>query len=261
MALPSATREQMLAAFAQFDNEFKNQPEFANWRENKSYKYAIRYNDQLYPMKSIIELATGQPAESFSGGSEALTFVKKLGFAGEPIRLPTEREVGIALHELLLLRHPAVLDPADAYETLAETFGLSKTLRALPMEGSEINHWENRVQWARKRLVDEGVIDNSEHGVWQLKKRTSPIWWIEKSLVAGRPDREAGDNAFGNALWSPTRSQDGRDIYRNMRLVQPGDHIIHLIDNQRIVGASISEAFARPDFVGLPNTDWSGMQS
>lgn len=46
----------------------------------------------------------------------------------------------------------------------------------------------------------------------------------------------------------------------NMRLVQPGDHIIHLVDNQRIIGTSVSDAFARPDFVGLPNTDWSDMQ-
>lgn len=140
MTLPSATREQMIAAFAKFDEELKKRPEFANWQENKAYKYAIRYNDQLYPMKSIIELATGQPVDSFSGGPEALTFVKKLGFAGEPTRLPAEREVGIALHDLLLLKYPAALDPADAYQTLAETFGLSKTLRTLPMEGSDVNH-------------------------------------------------------------------------------------------------------------------------
>ena len=114
---------------------------------------------------------------------------------------------------------------------------------------------------ARKRLVDDGVIDNSEHGVWKLKRRTSPSWWVEKSLVTGRLDRETGDNALGKSLWSPIRSQDGRDIYRNMRFVQPGDHIIHLVDNQRIAGVSTSESFARPDFIGLQNTDWAGILS
>ena len=71
----------MLAAFSKFDDDLKKQPELANWQENRAHKFAIRYNDQLYPMKSIIELATGTSVDSFSGGQEAVTFVKKLGFS------------------------------------------------------------------------------------------------------------------------------------------------------------------------------------
>jgi hypothetical protein len=30
------------------------------------------------------------------------------------------------------------------------------------------NQWENRVQWARNALVQQGILDNRERGVWHL---------------------------------------------------------------------------------------------
>jgi hypothetical protein len=259
MAIPSATHEQVLSAIARFDEELNQRPELANWQENKAHKYAIRYNGQLYPVKRIIELATGQPVEEFSGGIEAITFIKNVGFSVEPLRLPTQTEVKLALHDLLLTKYPSELAPTDAYRLLGDSFDLSNNQRTMVMENSDESHWENRVRQARRDLVDEQVIDNSEHGVWRLRIRPSPRWWIEKSFVTGRPDRESGEHRLGNALWSPTRARDGRDSYQNMRLVQPGDHVIHLVDNQRIVGVSTADAFARPGFVGILNTDWAGL--
>jgi hypothetical protein len=82
------------------------------------------------------------------------------------------------------------------------------------------NHWQNRVRFARRKLVDAGIIDPSEHGRWQLVLRPHPAVWIEKSLVKGRPDRTDGPDALGRALWTPLRAQNGADIYRNMRLVR-----------------------------------------
>ena len=69
--------------------------------------------------------------------------------------------------------------------------------------------------------------------------------------MKGRPDRVDGEHAVGRALWSPLRAQNGADIYRNMRLVQPNDIILHLTDNAAITGQSIADGFARTDFVGV----------
>lgn len=37
--------------------------------------------------------------------------------------------------------------------------------------------------------------------------------WVEKTLVRGRQDRQTGAHRVGEALVSPQKSADGRDIY------------------------------------------------
>jgi hypothetical protein len=119
------------------------------------------------------------------------------------------------------------------------------------------NQWENRVQWARNTLVQQGILDNRERGVWRLKSRGMPKYWVEKCLVKGRPDREVGPGALGKALWSPTRDARGADVYRNMRLIEPVDVVLHLIDNDGIAGVSLVADRAKPNFVGVNGTDWA----
>ena len=85
-----------------------------------------------------------------------------------------------------------------------------------------------------------------------------PRVWIEKSLVAGRTDREEGQHAVGRALWSPQRSKDGRSIYANMLKVRRGDIVFHLTDNDAISHVSTVAENADESFVGLPDTDWAG---
>src|ERR1035437_7827468 len=45
-------------------------------------------------------------------------------------------------------------------------------------------------------------------------------FWIEKTIVHGRVDRNNGPRSLGSALWSPQKSQTGADIYKNMRKVK-----------------------------------------
>jgi hypothetical protein len=84
-------------------------------------------------------------------------------------------------------------------------------------------------------------------------------FWVEKTIVEGRPTRIKGLNALGKALWSPQKSKDGRDIYRLMREVRPGDVIFHLVDNEEIRGVSVAEASADDGFKGLSETEWADM--
>ena len=82
-------------------------------------------------------------------------------------------------------------------------------------------------------------------------------YWIEKTLAKGRPDRQEGNRSLGKALWSPQKDKRGADIYKNMREVEIGDVIIHLIDNTKIVGVSIAKTRANKS-VGISGTDWEG---
>jgi hypothetical protein len=83
-------------------------------------------------------------------------------------------------------------------------------------------------------------------------------FWIEKTIVTGRPDRESGDLAVGKALWSPQKSKSGGDIYANMRRVKADDVVFHLTDNEAITGVSTAAGSADDKFVGLAGTDWEG---
>jgi hypothetical protein len=70
----------ILEAMKQFDDEYRSNAEWLNWQHNKNHKYAIERENQLYPVKQIISIATGQPVGSFSGGDEANNYLIKKGF-------------------------------------------------------------------------------------------------------------------------------------------------------------------------------------
>lgn len=86
---------------------------------------------------------------------------------------------------------------------------------------------------------------------------TGRRFWIEKTIVNGRPDRQDGDHALGKALWSPQLSKDGRDIYASMSQVRPGDVVFHLTDNRGITDVSVAAEAADNTFRGVPDTEWA----
>ena len=100
--------------------------------------------------------------------------------------------------------------------------------------------------------TDDGEHDDSE----SVAER---VYWIEKTLVTGRPDREKGPHRLGASLWSPQRSKNDRDVYANMRKVNSGDIILHFTDNRAISGISLVAARVDDNFVGPPNTNWAGV--
>jgi hypothetical protein len=83
-------------------------------------------------------------------------------------------------------------------------------------------------------------------------------FWVEKTYVADRPDRQQGEFALGSALWSPHAGSDGRDTYRLMRDVKPGDIVFHFIDKKEIVGVSVVMKKYDDSLVGPKQTEWEG---
>lgn len=82
-------------------------------------------------------------------------------------------------------------------------------------------------------------------------------WWVEKTIVQGRPDRVSGEYALGKAMVSPQCARNGADIYHFMRDVKPGDVILHLTDNQAFTLISRAASSYR-ESPGLPGTPWPG---
>jgi 5-methylcytosine-specific restriction protein B len=93
---------------------------------------------------------------------------------------------------------------------------------------------------------------------WDPDARQPLRYWVEKTQVAGRPDRAQGSLAFGQALWSPQEDNRGGDTYRFMRDVADGDVVLHLQDHEAITAFSRAASAATGDFVCPPNTEWAG---
>ena len=88
-----------------------------------------------------------------------------------------------------------------------------------------------------------------------------PRFWVEKTLVRDRRDRNAGPHALGKALWSPQRADGNRDIYRLMREVREGDVVFHFVDNSDLRGVSVAAGPADDTFIGLKDTEWADRPS
>jgi hypothetical protein len=93
------------------------------------------------------------------------------------------------------------------------------------------------------------IVESGEIG-------SAPRYWVEKTIVKGRPDRQECPHKVGSALWSPQRSTVGRDIYSSMREVTPDDVIFHLTDNSAITGVSFAAETFDDGFAGVAGTEW-----
>jgi len=78
--IPDVSESTILDAMKKFDEEYRNKAKWLNWQNNRNHKYAIEREGQLYPVKQIISMATGQPVSSFSGGHESNSYLTKKGF-------------------------------------------------------------------------------------------------------------------------------------------------------------------------------------
>jgi len=67
--IPSATRGALLDALVNFDRELRGAPEWIEWEQNGTHKYAIEQEGRLYPVKQIIALAPGIPRHARLAGA------------------------------------------------------------------------------------------------------------------------------------------------------------------------------------------------
>jgi restriction endonuclease Mrr len=58
----------------------------------------------------------------------------------------------------------------DEYPALAEAFALTSEQRSRPRNDTSEPLWHNRVQWARRKLVDDGLMKREPRGLWALSE-------------------------------------------------------------------------------------------
>ena len=78
MPIPPSTSEAITRALEQFDRETRVQ--MGDWEANRNFEYALEFEARRYPPKEIVSIATGAPTSTFSGGSEANSYLQNLGF-------------------------------------------------------------------------------------------------------------------------------------------------------------------------------------
>jgi hypothetical protein len=92
--------------------------------------------------------------------------MRRHGWARE-IDLPDTDAVAEAL--LIALSHfSRLVEPREIYDLLADKFGLTLAQRNAPRHTREESAWHNRVQTARKRLVERGELNGQMQGLWSL---------------------------------------------------------------------------------------------
>lgn len=59
----------------------------------------------------------------------------------------------------------------DTYKPLADYFALNETERNRPRpDGHSGRGWDNKVQWTRQKLINDGFMEKRGHGNWGLTK-------------------------------------------------------------------------------------------
>lgn len=100
MKLPTVKKEKLERALLQFDEKFRHRHEWKGWLDNQAHRYAISSNDQLYPAKKIVSLATGTPVGLFSGGQATNGYLKRHGFTIIDLPRASEPELRFVVGEV-----------------------------------------------------------------------------------------------------------------------------------------------------------------
>ena len=126
--------------------------------------------------------------------------------------------------------------------------------------GKDFTFYDGKIapEWKKSKAAIKPKPDQEQR---PPNRGASPRFWVEKTLVEGRGDRQSGPNALGRALWSPQKAKGNRDYYKIMREVRPGDRVLHFVDNRHFSGVSLAASDPDESFTPPPGTDWSDRPS
>jgi hypothetical protein len=189
-----------------FDRNYRGRAEWVNWTENKSHRFAVVRNDQVYPSKMIVSLATGIDRGRFSGGmkpGQAGWHIRRAGLDVIDLRVST-RAGGIT----------GVNNPAQGAQQRYWAFVADPHRYRIRDAVAK----RSRDTWTTKgkpiRVGDQAII-------WQARDSRGCRGVVALAQVAGRP-RLRSD--AGNPYWvNPT---DGNAItervgVRYIRIAKP----------------------------------------
>lgn len=84
-------------------------------------------------------------------------------------------------------------------------------------------------------------------------------WYVEKTNENTHKIPSIPNSYIGQLLFSPKTNTSGREIYRNMEMISPGDYVIHLVMDKgnSIVGVSMAKEGTKSLTIP-PGKSWSG---
>jgi 5-methylcytosine-specific restriction protein B len=150
-----------------FDRELRSDPEWADWRSNGNYKYALVQDGRVYPVKQIIRMATG--FRDFTGGDEANSYLRARGF-----HVTELNAIRDGLDEVLNGYVQAKAGEFGKASPMWEVFNrLTRAINSsAPVAKSstlDVTWGAGQGQWARipwVAVLDSRETDTTQHGVY-----------------------------------------------------------------------------------------------
>jgi len=104
--------------------------------------------------------------------------------------IPTRKDIAIPLLHLIHDMGGQV-KPNEVYERLADYFGLKEKERKEMQPSGLSRKFDNRVQWTRLLLCQQGFLDGSTRGIWKLteqgRRELSKFGLNEKPFLPAMP--------------------------------------------------------------------------
>ena len=107
---------------------------------------------------------------------------------------PTQKMIELPLLHLIEA-NGGIVRAKETYEPLADYFRLTAEDRSatLPKYPSTLR-WQNRVQWIRQVLIDEGLLESAGHGLWKItaagRRELDRHGLLGKAFPVEKPARE-----------------------------------------------------------------------
>lgn len=76
--LPRVERQKIEQAFRDFDTHKRGRSYWINWEIDPTYRYAVQWENRLYPVNEIVKMATG---EEYIHSKQARTYLQSYGFS------------------------------------------------------------------------------------------------------------------------------------------------------------------------------------
>lgn len=219
MKLPAVKKEKLERALKQFDEKYRNTPEWKGWTSNQAHRYAISVNFKVYPAKKIVSLATGVPVGLFSGGKPTNSYLERHGFT----IVEFERSAG---PELKFVVDQVYDRQSEIHELFGGSWqsGISASAKAPAIfifsgdSGEQYGYDDKHGEDGVFRYTGEGQIGDMTltKGNLAIQKHaeTGKSLYVFKSLGKGEGQRYIGEFTCANLDWErgPDKRGDDRKI-------------------------------------------------
>jgi hypothetical protein len=171
--VPIPSRDAVISAISEFDAAHRAAPEWAIWETSASHRFAVRHDGKLYPLKMVLQLASGIERSEFSGGmakGQAGAILKQAGFDVIDLRTAEDNERDQPNH-WALMAIPSRYRIREAIEAgvLDRWTTAGKAIR----KGDRVVIWQGRDQAGRRGVVALGQVMTAPE---MMADAGNPFW-------------------------------------------------------------------------------------